>query len=107
MKARIAHFERLDLASTSDLEGLATRTLERHGQIDVLGNVAAIYPAAPFLETTPDRWEKIVGINLRAVFFLSQAVIRCMIPRKSGVVVNALVKYTPSSAIRSMFGVST
>ena len=83
-----AMFHRVDLTSLSEIQALAAATVERYGQIDVLANVAAIYPSAPFLETTPEAWEQIITIDLRGVFFLTQEVIRRMVPRERGSVIN-------------------
>ena len=83
-----AMFHRVDLTSLPDMQALAAATMERYGQIDVLSNVAAIYPSAPFLETTPEAWERIINVDLRGVFFLTQEVIRRMVSRERGSVIN-------------------
>ncbi len=80
--------EAVDLSSLSDLEALVERTAERFGRIDILANVAAVYPPASFMNTSPDAWEHIIGIDLRAVYFLTQAVARRMIEQKRGAIVN-------------------
>ena len=80
--------EPVDLSSLEGLEALAERTAERFGRIDILANVAAIFPAASFMKTSADAWERIIGIDLKAVFFLTQAVARTMIERKRGAIVN-------------------
>ncbi len=80
--------ERVDLSSLSDLEALVERTAERFGRIDILANVAAIFPSAPFMKTSPTAWERIIDIDLKAVFFLTQAVARRMIEQNRGAIVN-------------------
>ena len=80
--------ERVDLSSLSDLEALVERTAERFGRIDILANVAAIFPPSSFMKTSPADWERIIDIDLRAVFFLTQAVAREMIERKRGAIIN-------------------
>jgi NAD(P)-dependent dehydrogenase (short-subunit alcohol dehydrogenase family) len=80
--------EPVDLTSLRDLEALVERTAERFGRIDILANVAAIFPAASFMNTSPDAWERIIDIDLKAVFFLTQAVARKMIEQNRGAIVN-------------------
>jgi len=80
--------EPVDLSSLSDLETLVERTAERFGQIDILANIAAIFPSAPFMKTSPTAWQRIIDIDLRAVFFLTQAVAGKMIEQNQGAIVN-------------------
>ena len=80
--------EPVDLSSLAGLEALAERTSERFGRIDILANVAAIYPPASFMKTSADAWERIIGIDLKAVYFLTQAVARRMIEQNQGAIVN-------------------
>jgi NAD(P)-dependent dehydrogenase (short-subunit alcohol dehydrogenase family) len=48
-------------------------------RVDVLVNAAGILRIAPFLEVTPADWDEVLTVNLKAVFFLTQAVSRRMI----------------------------
>jgi pteridine reductase len=43
------------------------------GRTDILINSAAVFERGTLEDTTPERWEKTVAVNLRAPFFLSQA----------------------------------
>jgi 3-oxoacyl-[acyl-carrier protein] reductase len=56
--------------------------------IDVLINNAGIAFETPFLHIEEDEWRKIIDVNLTGMFFVAQAVCRCMAVRKKGVVVN-------------------
>ncbi|KAL3870400.1 hypothetical protein ACJMK2_038468 [Sinanodonta woodiana] len=63
----------------------ATRhALENIGKIDLLVNNAAISIASPFLETTKDDLDKILDVNFKAVFNVSQIVARSMVKRGNG-----------------------
>lgn len=61
-------------------EGAETRvvegTLDAHGGMDVLVNCAGIFPTSPALELETDEWDRVLGLNLRAPFLLSQAFAR-------------------------------
>jgi gluconate 5-dehydrogenase len=58
------------------------------GPIDILINNAGIQRRAPLEEFAPETWRELMRVNLDSVFFVSQAVARCMIPRKRGRIVN-------------------
>jgi 2-hydroxycyclohexanecarboxyl-CoA dehydrogenase len=58
------------------------------GRIDVLVNNAGWDKFAPFLETKPDLWDKVIAINLKGPINLHHAVLAHMAKAKSGRVVN-------------------
>lgn len=62
--------------------------IDEHAPIDVLINNAGVAFETPFLEIEDEEWNKILGINLTGVFYVSQAVCRHMVKRKKGVVIN-------------------
>jgi len=70
-----------DLASCS--KGVSA-VIEAFDRIDILINNAGITQPVKFLEITPADWERIQGVNLKGVLFLSQAVIPHMRKRRSG-----------------------
>jgi 2-hydroxycyclohexanecarboxyl-CoA dehydrogenase len=58
------------------------------GRIDVLVNNAGWDKFAPFLETKPDLWDKVIAINLKGPINLHHAVLPHMVKAKSGRVIN-------------------
>ncbi len=59
------------------------------GGIDVLVNNAGIYPTVPFLQLTPEIFDKVYRINLRALVFISKAAVSSMIEKNiRGKIVN-------------------
>lgn len=68
-----------NVADDEQLRRLVTVTVDRFGRIDGLVNNAGVNFAKPFLETTTADWERVISVDLRAVFFLSQLVCQQML----------------------------
>jgi NAD(P)-dependent dehydrogenase (short-subunit alcohol dehydrogenase family) len=84
-----ADFVRADLDGTAAASrALARAALDLTGRLDVLVNNAGIYPAATTLSADDDLADRIWAVNVKAPFFLVQAVVPGMVERGSGVVVN-------------------
>lgn len=75
-----------DVAVTREVVG---RVLGAEGQVDVLFNTAGVNRRKPALDVTVEDWDHVVGVNLRGLFFVTQAVGRHMVARGRGAVVNA------------------
>ncbi|HEY6094499.1 MAG TPA: pteridine reductase [Gallionellaceae bacterium] len=62
-----------DLLATANLPQLVSATLQAYGRLDVLiNNASSFYPTAVG-EINEDNWQDLVGTNLKAPLFLSQA----------------------------------
>jgi pteridine reductase len=72
-KGGVAGAFQCDLSRPTGHESLVTDVAKRFGGFDVLVNSAAIMERTPFGEVTAEQWERIMAINIRAPFFLSQA----------------------------------
>ncbi len=79
-----------DLYSTpvSGLTDVINTVVKELGSIDILVNNAGIIKRAPALEFSEDDWDAVLQINLKAVFFLSQAAARRMVPNGHGKIIN-------------------
>jgi len=78
-----------DLGKLDSIPGLLDRVLARFGTVDVLVNNAGTTWGAPAEDHPLEAWHKVMGLNVHAAFLLAQAVgKRCMIPRRSGKIVN-------------------
>jgi NAD(P)-dependent dehydrogenase (short-subunit alcohol dehydrogenase family) len=61
-----------DLADAGDARSLPARVAERFGGLDVLVNSAGVMTRATVEETTPEVWDSVMDLNLRACFFTAQ-----------------------------------
>ena len=78
-----------DLSKFEQIPALVDQVLARFGTIDILVNNAGATWGAPAEDHPLDAWDKVMDLNVRAVFLISQAVgRRCMIPRGAGRIVN-------------------
>lgn len=68
---RAACFE-ADLTDAHAARALPERVVREFGRLDVLVNSAAVMHRLSLEETTPEQWDAIVNLNLRAVFFCTQ-----------------------------------
>jgi NAD(P)-dependent dehydrogenase (short-subunit alcohol dehydrogenase family) len=77
-----------DIRSADDVRALVDKTLSAFGRIDLLVNNAAVNVRAPFLETTPERWDLVLDVNLGGSVNCIRAVLPHMVERGSGNVIN-------------------
>ena len=77
-----------DFDSLDDARDLADRAIDFLGSIDCLVNNAGISFNRPFLDVTPEQFNKIYHVNIRAQFFLTQRVARNMLEHRGGAVCN-------------------
>ncbi|NMM27809.1 MAG: SDR family oxidoreductase [Glaciimonas sp.] len=78
-----------DLSQDAAIEPLITETLTRLGHIDILINNAGATWGAPAEDHPIEAWDKVMDLNIRSIFLISQAVgKRTMIPRKYGRIIN-------------------
>ena len=58
------------------------------GPIDILVNNAGILLEKPFLDIAETEWDHVIAVDLKSVFLCSQAVLRNMLPRGRGCIIN-------------------
>lgn len=78
-----------DMGKEGAVQALVDEALARLGHIDILINNAGATWGAPAESHTVEAWDKVMNLNIRSIFMLSQEVgKRSMIPRKSGRIIN-------------------
>ena len=96
--------QRVDVAQRDEVQGLVEAGIAQFDTIDVLVNNAGIFFNAPFEDTTDEQYDRIMDINVRGVFLVSQIVIRHWLEHEiKGAIVNlasigAAVAFVDSSA---------
>jgi pteridine reductase len=85
---RSATVYRADLGSPSELDAFAATLRQAHPAIDVLVNNAGIYERVAFEDITREQYHRMMGINLEAPFFLTQALLPALRATPQPLVVN-------------------
>ncbi|MGH7326581.1 MAG: SDR family NAD(P)-dependent oxidoreductase [Candidatus Rokuibacteriota bacterium] len=68
-----------DVTRATEIERLVAEPYRRWGRLDVLFNNAGVIRVQPLLDVTEAEWDRVMNVNLRAVFFVLQAVARRMV----------------------------
>ena len=77
-----------DISDEKQVQNMVTQTLNDYGQIDILVNNSAVTNAAPVVDMVLDDWNEALAVNLTGTMLCSREVLKSMIPRKSGSIVN-------------------
>jgi NAD(P)-dependent dehydrogenase (short-subunit alcohol dehydrogenase family) len=84
-----AKFVRADVTVVADVRGMIAAAEETFGGLDILHNNAGIITGSPrWPDTDPERWERMIDINLLGVILGTQLAIPAMRKRSGGAIVN-------------------
>ena len=78
----------VDVADTEAIRAAVERVTEELGPIDTLINVAGWDRFVPFVDTTPDFWDRVIDVNYRGTLNTVHAVLPGMIERERGRIVS-------------------
>lgn len=78
----------VDIADPNQVQTMVDQCVAVHGGIDILVNNAGVGLHRAFLDTSLEDWDRVMGINLRGQFIVSQAVARVMARKNYGRIVN-------------------
>lgn len=79
-----AHVIVSDVSRMNDLRRLADYTVENCGAIDGLINNAGVNFVKPFLQVTEDDWNRVIDIDLKGSFFMTQLCAQQMVKQENG-----------------------
>ena len=99
-----------DASEPAEIQRVVDEAMQRLGQIDILVNNAGATWGAPAEDHPLDAWDKVMNLNIRSIFLMSQAVARAsMIPRKSGRIINvaSIAGLSGNSAVMTTIAYNT
>jgi len=77
-----------DVTDETSVAAMARAVTKHFGPVDVLINNAGAFESAPLLETSVALFDRMIAVNLRSTFLVSQAFLPAMVKRRRGEVFN-------------------
>lgn len=75
-----------DLLDVEQIREMVARAATLHGRLDCVVNAAGLWTEGPSGETTEEEWDRVVGVNLKAAYFVSSAAIPHLVTTGGSVV---------------------
>ena len=90
-----------DLGEADNVADIISDAVSEFGHVDILVNNAGIIKRNEAIDFTPDEWDSVMNVNLRTLFFLSQAFARHLVAEnKPGKIINIASMLTFQGGIR-------
>lgn len=83
-----ATYVRCDITRVAEIEIAVETALKKYGRIDALVNNAGILHSTAVEDVTEEEWDRIMAVNLKGAFFMSQKVIKVFKQQGGGRIVN-------------------
>jgi NAD(P)-dependent dehydrogenase (short-subunit alcohol dehydrogenase family) len=83
-----AQFVHCDVALENDVDAMVAKTTEAYGGVDILINNAAIAIYKLMTDFAPEEWDRVIGVNLRAIYLAARRCIPIMAQRGGGSIIN-------------------
>lgn len=77
-----------DITDLAEIDRLVAEVVRVWGGVDILMNNAALFLPTPLEDTSEDTWDRMMGLNLKSIFFLAKAVAPGMKEKGSGKIIN-------------------
>ena len=84
----LCHARVCDLNNLKSIPGFVDHLVNEFGHIDILVNNAGINMKKEFTEVTDEEFLSVMNTNVTAVFTLSREVVKQMLPRENGCIIN-------------------
>ncbi|MBR6900867.1 MAG: 2-dehydro-3-deoxy-D-gluconate 5-dehydrogenase KduD [Synergistaceae bacterium] len=81
-------FYDIDLVNQDKIQALVDETIKTFGRLDILVNNAGIIRREDVLDFSEKNWDDVISMNLKSLFFLSQAAARYMKDNGGGKIIN-------------------
>jgi NAD(P)-dependent dehydrogenase (short-subunit alcohol dehydrogenase family) len=75
---------KVDIGTEASIVAMYEAIQTKLGRVDILVNNAGIYPKTPFVETSSEKWDRVLGVNLRGTFLCMREAIKRMKSAKTG-----------------------
>ena len=79
---------RTDLAEQRQIEVLFENIKKEFGRLDIIINNAAITVTGKLIDFSTEDFDRLINVNLKAVYLCCQHALRIMVPQKSGLIIN-------------------
>ena len=85
----VAAVVKADVSGAAGCEALVAETARKFGPIDILvNNAGSLVVRLKILDLSEDRWDEVMNLNLKSVYLCTRAVVKSMVERKRGAIVN-------------------
>jgi glucose 1-dehydrogenase len=78
----VADYHPANIADWEAVDCMVAATVARFGRLDIMVNNAAIYTSTNLLETTPEQWQRVIGVNLTGFFFCCKRAVGQMLDQE-------------------------
>lgn len=84
----LCHVKTCDVSNLSSIPSFVQEVINEFGKVDILVNNAGINQKKEFTEVTDEEFQRIITTNVSAVFAMSREVVKDMLQRNSGCIIN-------------------
>ncbi len=82
------YFKKADVSEEEEIIKLVDECIREAGDVDILVNNAGITRDGLIMRMSAEEWQSVISVNLNSAFYLSKALTRHMIKRRSGAIIN-------------------
>ena len=75
-----------DLLDVAQIRDMVAQAVAQHGRLDCVVHAAGLWTEGPSAKTTEEEWDRVVGVNLKAAYFVSSAAIPHLIATEGSIV---------------------
>ena len=87
-RGRTALAVQADVSRADDIDRLMRAAEDAFGRLDIVVNSASLFERLPFTEIREEDWDRVLGVNLKAPFFVAQGAAPLLRRSGGGVIVN-------------------
>ena len=84
----LCHVQTCDVSNLSSIPAFVEKVIQQFGRVDILVNNAGINQKKEFTEVTDEEFNAIITTNLSAVFSMSREIVKHMLTRNTGCIIN-------------------